>query len=117
MNLVNVVNVLKGFYFHCLRPGHSYLAITKYLRTQGKARETQRNGVAEGVFNKKGFSMQLMTVKEAREYLKKSKSAFYRDLNKGVIPAVKIGNKTLIVKDKIDAQIKRQLANARKFFN
>jgi len=37
--------------------------------------------------------MQLMTVEEAQEYLRKSKSAFYRDKQKGLIPVVYIGAK------------------------
>jgi excisionase family DNA binding protein len=55
--------------------------------------------------------MQLMTIKEAQEYLKKSKSAFYRDIKNGDIPIVRIGSKPLVVKDKLDAEIKRQLSN------
>ena len=56
--------------------------------------------------------MQLMTIKEAREYLRKSQSAFYRDMKKGIIPVVHIGAKPLVVKDELDKRIKEQLRNA-----
>jgi len=56
--------------------------------------------------------MQLMTIKEAREYLRKSQSAFYRDIQKGIIPVVHIGSKPLVVKDELDKMIKQQLRHA-----
>ena len=56
--------------------------------------------------------MQLMTLKEAQEYLRKSKSAFYRDMQKGIIPVVHIGAKPLVVKDELDKRIKQQLRDA-----
>ena len=56
--------------------------------------------------------MTLMTIKEAQDYLRKSKSAFYRDMKNGVIKVIHIGSKPLVVKEQIDGLIKSQLQNA-----
>ncbi|MFC1708462.1 helix-turn-helix domain-containing protein [Candidatus Omnitrophota bacterium] len=55
-----------------------------------------------------------MTIKETCVYLKKSTTALYKDMKRGIIPTVKIGNKRLIVKDVLDRQIMRQLKYGRR---
>lgn len=53
--------------------------------------------------------MQFMTLKEAQSYLRKSKSALYRDIRSGAIKVVRIGSKPIIVKEYIDEMIRRQM--------
>ncbi|MDD4940492.1 MAG: helix-turn-helix domain-containing protein [Candidatus Omnitrophica bacterium] len=60
--------------------------------------------------------MELMTMKETQEYLRKSKSALYRDIKKGIIPFVKIGGKPLVIKNKLDRYIIEQLNNGKALY-
>lgn len=55
---------------------------------------------------------ELWTLKEAMEKLKKSKSAFYRDIKNKAIPVVRIGKKPLVNVDLLERMIKQQSINA-----
>ena len=55
---------------------------------------------------------ELWTLKEAMGKLKKSKSAFYRDIKNKAIPIVHIGKKPLVNVDLLEKMIKQQSINA-----